>query len=138
MRYLGIVALLLFVFAASAQAQGGPWPPYYNAVKISAVSSDIEYFNVSGSGATGTAANRQEVQHLSFHNRSSSLLTVFVYTKLSPAWDGVFSDNVGDDFVILYIPPGGTTCPDIYCIGFYVGTDPGTDGLIVMGWNGRP
>jgi hypothetical protein len=137
-RFL-VLAALLALLASPALAQSGPYPSYHNSAKVTAAHSVIQYFNYAGNGLTSTAANRQEVQHLSLYNAHTAELEVRVYTMYSPGWDGVWSANSGDDYVKFLVPAGATlTLPDICAIGLFCVTNPTSNGLYIYGWNGRP
>ena len=140
---LAVLALALLVGDAAAQTYRIPYENNYSATAGDA-DATIRYFNTNGTGAsatTNTAANRQEVWNLSILNDTASSVTIRIYSKASPGWDGAFSDDWNDDYAVFIINAGDAltlTDRTVPVIGWHIVTDTfvGTSPNVnIAGWN---
>lgn len=141
MRTLIAAALIaLLAGPAVAQTQRTAFSNQYNAT-VGEADGTIGYFDATNDGRTTTYANRQEVWNIIVSNETSAAITIRIYWRAAPGYDGTFSAVWDDDYSTFTIGAGralSLTDLMVPVVGWHIedNTFTGTGPVVrLYGWN---
>lgn len=103
MRTLIVAALLVLLSApAFAQSQRTAFSNQYNAT-VGEADGTIGYFDATFQGRTTTYSDRQEVWNIIVSNETTAAITIRIYWRAAPGYDGTFSALWDDDYTTFTI-----------------------------------